>query len=110
MLIAASTEPLLPYALKLLLDNGFGGKVVFSFWLAPLIVIGIFAIRGASTSASSYVMRYVSTHIVNELRRRMFASMLNLPIDFYNKHMVSTVINSIMFEMQQIIEIATKIW
>ncbi|PHV38890.1 lipid A export permease/ATP-binding protein MsbA [Janthinobacterium sp. BJB304] len=110
MVVTAGTEPLLPYALKLLLDNGFGGKVRFSFWLVPLIVIGIFAIRGASTFASSYLMSYVSTRILNELRRRMFASMLNLPIDFYNTHTVGKVINSIMFEVQQIIEMVTKVF
>ena len=110
MVITAATEPLLPYALKLLLDNGFGGKVNFSFWLVPLIVIGIFAMRGASTFVSSYLMSYVSTRILNELRRRMFASMLNLPIDFYNTHTVGKVINSIMFEVQQIIEMVTKVF
>ena len=110
MVVTAATEPLLPYALKLLLDNGFGGKVNFSFWLVPLIVIGIFAMRGASTCASSYLMSYVSTRILNELRRRMFASMLNLPIDFYNTHTVGKVINSIMFEVQQIIEMVTKVF
>ena len=110
MVVTAATEPLLPYALKLLLDNGFGGKVKFSYWLVPLIVIGIFAIRGASTFASSYLMSYVSTRILNELRRRMFASMLNLPIDFYNTHTVGKVINSIMFEVQQIIEMVTKVF
>ncbi|PHV18728.1 lipid A export permease/ATP-binding protein MsbA [Janthinobacterium sp. BJB303] len=110
MVVTAATEPLLPYALKLLLDNGFGGKVNFSFWLVPLIVVGIFAMRGASTFASSYLMSYVSTRILNELRRRMFASMLNLPIDFYNTHTVGKVINSIMFEVQQIIEMVTKVF
>ncbi|MCC7598310.1 lipid A export permease/ATP-binding protein MsbA [Janthinobacterium sp. FW305-129] len=110
MVVTAATEPLLPYALKLLLDNGFGGKVSFSFWLVPLIVIGIFTMRGTSTFASSYLMSYVSTRILNELRRRMFASMLNLPIDFYNTHTVGKVINSIMFEVQQIIEMVTKVF
>ncbi|MBB5367737.1 MULTISPECIES: lipid A export permease/ATP-binding protein MsbA [unclassified Janthinobacterium] len=110
MIVTAGTEPLLPYALKLLLDNGFGGKVNFSFWLVPLIVIGIFAIRGASTFASSYLMSYVSTRILNELRRMMFATMLSLPIDFYSTNTVGKVINSIMFEVQQIIEMVTKVF
>lgn len=110
MVVTAATEPLLPYALKSLLDNGFGGKFEFSYWLVPLIVVGIFAIRGASTFASSYLMSYVSTRILNELRRRMFASMLKLPIDFYNTHTVGKVINSIMFEVQQVIEMVTKVF
>jgi len=110
MIVTAATEPLLPYALKLLLDNGFGGKVNFSFWLVPLIVIGIFAIRGASTFASSYLMSYVSTRILNTLRRMMFETMLSLPIDFYSSNTVGKVINSIMFEVQQIIDMVTKVF
>jgi subfamily B ATP-binding cassette protein MsbA len=38
----AVTEPALGYALKLLIDKGFGpNKVIFSLWLVPLILLSI---------------------------------------------------------------------
>lgn len=110
MIVTAATEPVLPYALKLLLDKGFGGKPTFSFWLVPLAVIGIFFVRGVATFTSSYLMTWVSTRILTELRRQMFSSMLDLPLDFYASNTVGKVINSIMFEVQQIIDMVTKVF
>ncbi len=110
MIITAATEPLLPYALQVLLDKGFSGQPTFSYWLVPAAVMGMFFVRGVATFTSSYLMTWVSTRILNELRRMMFASMLNLPIDFYATNTVGKVINSIMFEVQQIIEMVTKVF
>ncbi len=110
MIVTAATEPTVPYLLQALLDNGFVSKPTFSLWLVPLAVIGIFAIRGASTFTSTYMMTWVSTRLMNELRRQMFARMLDLPIGFYATQTVGKVINSMMFEVQQIIEMITKVF
>lgn len=110
MIVTAATEPVVPYLFQLLLDKGFVGKPNFSFWLVPLAVIGLFFVRGISTFASSYLMTWVSTRILNELRRQMFGSLLDLPLDFYATNTVGKVINSIMFEVQQIIDMVTKVF
>ncbi|WP_050463520.1 lipid A export permease/ATP-binding protein MsbA [Herbaspirillum autotrophicum] len=110
MIITAATEPVVPYIFQVLLDKGFVGKPSFSLWLVPLAVIGIFVIRGASTFTSTYMMTWVSTRVLNELRRQMFSRMLDLPIDFYATNTVGKVINSMMFEVQQIIDMITKVF
>ncbi|MCA1324810.1 lipid A export permease/ATP-binding protein MsbA [Herbaspirillum sp. alder98] len=110
MIVTAATEPVVPYIFKVLLDKGFVGKPEFSLWLVPAAVIGIFFIRGISTFTSSYMMTWVSTRILNELRRQMFARMLDLPVHFYASNTVGKVINSMMFEVQQIIDMVTKVF
>lgn len=110
MIITAATEPVVPYIFQVLLDKGFVGKPTFSLWLVPVAVIGIFFIRGIATFTSSYMMTWVSTRILNELRRQMFARMLDLPIDYYATHTVGKIINSMMFEVQQIIDMVTKVF
>jgi subfamily B ATP-binding cassette protein MsbA len=110
MIVTAATEPVVPYIFKVLLDKGFVGKPDFSLWLVPASVIGIFFIRGVSTFTSSYMMTWVSTRILNELRRQMFARMLDLPVHFYASNTVGKVINSMMFEVQQIIDMVTKVF
>ena len=109
MIVTAATEPVVPYIFQVLLDKGFVGKPTFSLWLVPVAVIGIFFIRGISTFTSSYMMTWVSTRILNELRRQMFARMLDLPVNFYATNTVGKVINSMMFEVQQIIDMVTKV-
>src|SRR5450759_2760135 len=71
MILTAATEPVVPYLFKVLLDKGFTGKPAFSYWLVPLAVIGLFVVRGASTYLSTYSMAWVSTRLLNDLRRRM---------------------------------------
>lgn len=110
MIITAATEPVVPYIFQVLLDKGFVGKPSFSLWLVPVAVIGIFAIRGVSTFTSTYMMTWVSTRVLNELRRQMFSRMLDLPINFYATNTVGKVINSMMFEVQQIIDMITKVF
>ncbi len=110
MIVTAATEPVVPYIFQVLLDKGFVGKPTFSLWLVPAAVIGIFFIRGIATFTSSYMMTWVSTRILNELRRQMFARMLDLPISFYANNTVGKVINSMMFEVQQIIDMVTKVF
>lgn len=110
MIITAATEPAIPYIFQILLDNGFVEKPVLSLWLVPCGVIIIFFIRGILTFTSSYMMSWVSTRILNELRRQMFAKMLELPINFYTTNTGGKVINSIMFEVQQIIDMVTKVF
>lgn len=110
MIVTAATEPVVPYIFQVLLDKGFVGKPTFSLWLVPAAVIGIFLIRGMATFTSTYMMTWVSTRILNELRRQMFARMLDLPIHFYATNTVGKVINSMMFEVQQIIDMVTKVF
>jgi ATP-binding cassette, subfamily B, bacterial MsbA len=110
MIVTAATEPVVPYIFKVLLDKGFTGTQTFSYWLVPLAVIGIFVIRGSSTFLSTYMMTWVSSRLLNDLRRLMFHRMLYVPTGFYAEHTVGRVINSMMFEVQQIIEMITKVF
>ncbi|MDB5794475.1 MAG: msbA [Noviherbaspirillum sp.] len=110
LIVTAATEPIVPYLFKVLLDKGFSGTPAFSYWLVPLAVVGIFMIRGASTFISTYMMSWVSTRLLSDLRRQMFARMLDVPAGFYIEHSVGRIINSIMFEVQQIVEMVTKLF
>jgi len=110
MVVTAATEPVVPYILQLLLDRGFVDKPTFSYWLVPLVAIGLFAIRGSSTFVSTYMMTWVSARILNELRWQMFSRMLDVPVGYFADHSVGRVINSMMYEVQQIIEMVTKVF
>ncbi|MFC3110315.1 lipid A export permease/ATP-binding protein MsbA [Undibacterium arcticum] len=110
MIVTAATESILPYTLKLLFDVGFTKAPTFSYWMVPAVLVGLFAVRGASTFSSTYTMSWVSTRLLNELRRLMFNRMLEAPIGFYAANPVGRLINTTMFEVQQIVEMITKVF
>jgi subfamily B ATP-binding cassette protein MsbA len=109
MMLTALTEPMFPAVLRILLDRGFGGEPTIELWLVPVAIIGIFVLRGVSTFTTTYMMTWVSSRLLNELRRQMFSRILDVPASFYAKSSIGLVINSMMFEVQQITDMIGKI-
>lgn len=101
----ALTEVALPWGLGKLLDHGFKGEQMdFPLWYVPAILIGIFVLRGACTFTTSYLMSRISVNLLNELRAKVFDKLLHVPVGFYHAESSGRIINTIMFEAQQIVE------
>ncbi|MFZ6772733.1 lipid A export permease/ATP-binding protein MsbA [Undibacterium sp. SXout7W] len=105
MLGTASTEVMFPKVLGYILDHGFKGDAShLAIWKVPVAIIGIFLMRGLCTFTTSYLMTWVSTRLLNELRAKVFDRILNVPVSFYHGESSGRIINTIMFEAQQIVE------
>jgi len=109
MMMTAATEPALAALLKALLDRGFTGQLSFNLWVVPAAVIGIFVFRGFSTFMTTYMVQWASTRLLNRLRQQMFDRILDVSIGFYAENPVGRVINSMMFEVQQIIDMIKNV-
>ena len=110
MAVTATTEPALAAMMKVLLDTGFSADPAFPLWAVPVFLIGIFVVRGLSTFLTNYMMTWASTRMLNRLRQQMFDRLLDVPLGFYNKTSVGSVINSIMFEVQQIVDMVRVVF
>lgn len=104
MALTAASEPALVKMMEVLLDKGFSGKRTFSLWLVPAFLVGIFLLRGVSTFVTTYMITWVSTRLQNRLREGMFARLMDVPLGYYGSNSVGQVINSMMFEVQQIVD------
>ena len=109
MILTASTEPMFPAVMRLLLDRGFVGKPTLQLWMVPVAVVGIFVLRGISTFLTSYMMTWVTTMLLNAIRAQMFARVLDVPASFYASSSVGKVINGMMFEAQQVIDMVRNV-
>src|ERR1700760_4238341 len=68
MVVAAGTEPVIPFILKRLLDSGFKAAAGFPIWLVPLSIVVLFVIRGISWWVSSYGLVKASQNAVLAVR------------------------------------------
>ena len=109
MLITAGTEPIFPVILKFVLDDGFVKNPTFRFWLVPLIIIGVFLIRGSATFLSDYTMAWITSNLVNQLREKMYSRVMNVARDFYSKHSLGQVVNSLMYEANQVVDMLRNV-
>ena len=109
MILTAATEPVAPYLLQMLLDKGFVGNPTFPLWYVPATIIGLMLVRGATIYLTTYMLNWVTASLLNELRRQMFVRMLDVSTKYFADHSVGQVLNSIMFEVQQIVEMVTRV-
>ncbi|KAG8152107.1 lipid A export permease/ATP-binding protein MsbA [Burkholderia catarinensis] len=108
--VVAATEAGIPALLKPLLDHGFGVHGSDrAKWYVPIAVIGLALVRGVSQYASNYLLNYVSNRILLQLRLEMFQRMLHTGASFFQRETASTVINAIVFEVNQILSVLTGV-
>jgi len=108
--LSAATDAGIPALLKPLLDHGFGQHANdHAKWYVPLAVIGLAIVRGVSQYASQYLLSYVSNRILLQLRLDMFERMIHTSASFFQRETASTVINAIVFEVNQILGVLTSV-
>jgi ATP-binding cassette, subfamily B, bacterial MsbA len=98
-LVMALTEPALPALMKPLLDRGFG-KADFPLWLVPVVIIGLFVVRGACSFISTYALAWAANEGVLNLRRAMFEHMLTAHPALFTRHTASNLTNTLVYEVQ----------
>ena len=107
--LVALTEPAIPYFLKPLLDGTFVERDPrFLFW-SPILLILLFAVRGALNLASGVAFAWVSGKLVLDLRQLMFERILGLPTQYYDAHASGMIITKVTHNVTQVTTAATKV-
>jgi ATP-binding cassette, subfamily B, bacterial MsbA len=100
--IGAATEPAAPALLKPLLDHGFGASS-FNPWLVPAALLLMFAIRGGAGFTADVTLAKIANEGMFQLRRALFARMLDARLDLFRSESASSLSNSIVHEVQNAI-------
>jgi ATP-binding cassette, subfamily B, bacterial MsbA len=98
-LVAASTEPLIPALMQPLLDSGFKAGTL-PLWLVPVVLIGLFAVRGLAGFAAQYGLAWVANRGTLAMRKAMFERLLNAQPSLFTSQSASSLINTLTYEVQ----------
>ena len=79
MVIASSTEPLLPKLTGMLVDKGLVEREASAAIWLPLAFVGLFVVRGVAGFASSMLLNRISQAVLVDLRAQMFDKLLAWP-------------------------------
>lgn len=74
--LGSAVEPLLPALFKKLLDSGFQEGLKYPIWVVPLVIIGMFVVRGAFNFSGAYMLNSASSLVVLDLRRDLMKAVL----------------------------------
>ncbi|TDT39449.1 lipid A export permease/ATP-binding protein MsbA [Halospina denitrificans] len=73
----------------------------------PLLIVGVFGIRGLGFFFSKYFMSYVGRNIVNTMRIQTFDHLMQLPCRFYDQTSSGHLVSKITFNIEQVTDAAT---
>lgn len=88
--------------LQPLLDKGFVDHDMEFIAYIPIIVIGIFIIRGGATFMSTFFMGWVGRHVVMQFRQKMFNHLLHLPTSYYDRTSTGEILSKIIYNVEQV--------
>jgi subfamily B ATP-binding cassette protein MsbA len=109
MMGTAATEPAFPAIMKYLLDHGFKTEDQRLVWLIPISIIALFAIRGLLSFLTSYLMTWISTRLICDLRRDLFAKILVLPTQTFHDQSSGQLISKVLYDVDNVNQAATNV-
>jgi ATP-binding cassette, subfamily B, bacterial MsbA len=95
----AATEPLTAALMQPLIDRGFHGGDI-PLWQIPVVVVGLFVVRGLANFIAQYALSWASNRGVVSLRTAMFDHLLQAAPGLFGRHNASTLTNTIVYEVQ----------
>ena len=109
MMGTAATEPAFPAIMKYLLDHGFKTEDHRLIWLIPLSIVALFFVRGVLSFVTSYLMTWISTRLICDLRRELFAKILVLPTQSFHDQSSGQLISKILYDVDNVNQAATNV-
>ena len=108
MIIFASTETGMAALMKPLMDGSFVERDVTTIKLIPLLLIGLFLIRGIANFFTSYGLGWIARNVIKNLRTEMFASLISLPANFYDKNTSGKLMAKLLYDVEQVATATTN--
>ena len=105
MALVAGSETAIPALMKPLLDRGFTGQLNDKLWQVPAFLVGLAIIRSFAQFFSNYLLTRVITEVLLKLREQMFNRLLRAKTDFFQKNSASSLINAVVFEVNNVLSI-----
>ncbi len=109
MICTAATEPVFPAIMKYLLDKGFNTPDRRLVWLIPLGIVLLFIARGILSFCTSYLMTWISTRLIIDLRRELFGKILTMPTQTFHEQSAGKLISRLIYDTDNVNQAATNV-
>jgi ATP-binding cassette, subfamily B, bacterial MsbA len=94
---------------KPLLDKAFVEQNPTYIRTMPLLIIGLFLVRGISSFAATYGMSWVARRVVKDVRGQLFDKLLKLPVRYYDRISSSQLIARLTYHVEQLADAASTV-
>jgi subfamily B ATP-binding cassette protein MsbA len=104
---AAATEPLIPQLIKTVFGQGFASSS-FSVWWVPVVLIGLFALRGLLGFLGQYLLNWSVTRVVMDFRCALLDALLKADARVFTSLQPGTAVTKVVNDPQQVMSMLTN--
>ncbi|MBX2881504.1 MAG: lipid A export permease/ATP-binding protein MsbA [Granulosicoccus sp.] len=108
MIAYAVTDTAFAALMKPMLDGSFVQQDESAILMVPLMILGIFLLRGVAGFASTYYIAWIGWRLIKQLRTEIFSKYLTLPTSFYDQASSGELISRITFNSQMVANAASS--
>jgi subfamily B ATP-binding cassette protein MsbA len=87
-----------------LLQSAEASNSVFEALRLPLLIVGVFALRGTMNFLTIYGLSWVGRSAIRDLRAELFRQYLYLPAAYYDRHASGDLLSRLTFNTEQVAE------
>lgn len=108
MVIEAAAAGAFTSLMQPMIDDTLVSQNDASRWALPLIIIGIFVVRGIATFVTDYGMARAGRSVVRDLRVAVLDKMLRLPSTRFDREPVASLVSRLNFDTEQVAQASTE--
>ncbi|WP_444995140.1 lipid A export permease/ATP-binding protein MsbA [Aliikangiella sp. IMCC44359] len=90
------------YFIKPLIDDGLTKSNRNMLVIGGFLIIGIFMLRGTANFVSSYMVKWISFRVIQQIRQEVYNHLLFLPRAFYDNNPSGKLISKITYDVEQV--------
>ena len=110
IIVIAAMEPATAMVLKELVDESLIAKNPDSFVLIPLLLAGVFIVKGIAEYFSKVFSQWIAQKAILAIRKDMYRKMQHLPFDVFQSYSTGKLMSKITYDVPQASNALSTAW
>jgi len=108
MFFDAAVAVIFTWLIQPMLDNLFIERSAQTIFWMPIVIVGLFIVRGAATFVADYGLARIGRDVVETLRGQVFSRYLDLPAAHFDREPSGQMIARLTFTVEQVAQASTN--
>ena len=108
MAVYGATDAMFASVMQPMMDDSFIARDPAMIRRVPLLLLGIFILRGIAGFISTYGMNWIGRAVILALRRELFGKVLMLPSTYFDSHASSELVSRMIYNVEQVAVASTN--